>query len=412
MRQPLHLTFLNVGHFLDHYFMLIFATVAALALTDEWGIGYGELIVYATPGFIAFGACAIPAGWLADRWSREGMITVFFLGIGISSVLTAAAATPVAMTAGLLAIGVFAAIYHPVGIALVLEGEGSVGMRVAVNGVWGNLGVAAAALVTAGLIDVTGWRAAFIAPGLFSILIGIAYGVLVWRPAAIAASLARNAGAAVGSRPGNDAAAGRPAFDRVVFIRVLSVILFTTALGGLVYQSTTFALPKVFDERASSFAGSATMVGWLTFATFAIGSMGQIIVGRLVDRHSPRTVFMSVAALQVLFFSLMIGATGAAAFIAAVGFMLAAFGQISINDVLVGRVAKSAWRSRILAVRYTTTITVMALSVPFIGWIYDRWGFDRLFLVLAATAALVFCAVATLPALSQDKPKAAPVPAE
>ena len=71
-RERLHFLFLNVGHFLDHLFMLIFATVAALRLAGEWGMSYAALIPYATPGFVAFGVGAIPAGWIADKWSREG----------------------------------------------------------------------------------------------------------------------------------------------------------------------------------------------------------------------------------------------------------------------------------------------------------------------------------------------------
>ena len=69
---------LNVGHFLDHLFMLVFATVAALALAREWSLSYSELIGYATPGFFAFGLFAYPAGWIADKWSRDGMMCVFF----------------------------------------------------------------------------------------------------------------------------------------------------------------------------------------------------------------------------------------------------------------------------------------------------------------------------------------------
>ena len=62
--------FLNLGHFLDHLSMLIFASEAALRLSTEWGMSYATLIPYATPGFVAFGTCALPAGWLADRWSK------------------------------------------------------------------------------------------------------------------------------------------------------------------------------------------------------------------------------------------------------------------------------------------------------------------------------------------------------
>lgn len=401
MRDKLHYLFLNVGHFLDHLFMLVFATVAALALGREWGMNYGELIPYATPGFIAFGAFALPAGWLADRWSREGLITLYFIGIGLSACATALATTPMQIGLGLFAIGAFAAIYHPVGIALVLEGHAKTGMRIAINGVWGNMGVAVAALLTAFLIDTTGWRSAFVWPGVISVALGVAYGMTIWRTA----ETDRKAKAASGKSAG----VPDPVFDRAVFIRVLSVIFFTTALGGLVFQSTTFALPKVLAERASDIAASATLIGWLAFFAFAVGSMGQLIVGSLVDRTSPRTVFMVVAAMQVVFFAAMAQATGWYVVVFSVAFMLATFGQIPINDVLVGRVAKSAWRSRILALRYTITITIMASSVPFIAWVHGSWGFDRLFVILSVAAAFICLAVATLPAaISGAKPQLAP----
>ena len=164
-RDRTHFLFLNVGHFLDHLFTLIFATVAALALTREWGLGYGDLLKYATPGFFAFGVFSYPAGWLADKWSREGMMVVFFVGIGLASVATGFAQTPLQVGIGLFVIGVFAAIYHPVGLAMVTQKWRNTGMRLAVNGVWGNLGVASAALITGYLIDNGGWRMAFIIPG-------------------------------------------------------------------------------------------------------------------------------------------------------------------------------------------------------------------------------------------------------
>ena len=119
MKDRLHFLFLNVGDFLDHLFVLIFATVAALALIGKWGMSYAELVPYATPGFIAFGIFSLPAGWLADRWSQEGMMTVFFVGAGLSALVTSFATTPLEIAIGLFAVGIFAAIYHPVGLAMV-----------------------------------------------------------------------------------------------------------------------------------------------------------------------------------------------------------------------------------------------------------------------------------------------------
>jgi MFS family permease len=388
-RKKLHFLFLNVGHFLDHLFMLVFATVAALALTREWQLSYAELIPYAMPGFIAFGAFALPAGWLADKWSRHAMLVIFFIGIGAASIVTALAQTPLQIGAGLFAIGVFAAIYHPVGIALVLEGRKRVGMAIAVNGVYGNMGVAAAALITGYLIDQSGWRSAFVWPGVISIAIGIAYGVFVFR--------AREGLAAGAAADKIAPEANVSTYDRTLFVRVIAIVLITTALGGLVFQSTTFALPKIVDERAAGIAHSATLVGWLAFFIFSVGSMGQLVVGYAVDRISPRIVFAVIAATQLTIFALMPGLYGWPAVILAAVFMFATFGQIPINDVLVGRVAKSEWRSRILALRMTVTISVMALSVPVIAWVHAGWGFDLLFVLLAVAGGLILSAALMLP---------------
>ena len=52
--------------------------------------------------------------------------------------------------------------------------------------------------------------------------------------------------------------------------------------------------------------------------------------------------------------------SGIASLLAAIGFMLAVFGQIPINDVLLGRLARSEWRSRAFALRYIVTFSVSA----------------------------------------------------
>jgi MFS family permease len=391
-RERLHFLLLNVGHFLDHLFMLIFATVAALALTREWGLGYGDLLKYATPGFFAFGVFALPAGWFADRWSRDGMMSVFFVGIGLSAIATAFARTPLEMAVGLLVVGMFAAIYHPVGLAIVVQKWKNTGMRIAVNGVWGNLGVASAALITGYFIDHGGWRAAFVVPGLLSILIGLAYTVAMW-PEIARARLHRQRGAAAAAT-----GAGRPSADmKALLVRVSAIVFLTTAVSSIVFQSTSFALPKVLDERLGGLAVSATVIGQLAFAVFAVASIGQLIVGHFLDRLGPRTVFMTAAAIQVAFFAIMPGLVDWAALLCAMAFMLAAFGQIPINDYLIGRLADGEHRARIYGVRYVVSFTVLAASLPLIAFIYESWGFDALFRVLALSAAVILGAVAMLP---------------
>jgi len=377
--------------------MLIFATVAALRLTSEWGMSYSEIIRYATPGFIAFGVFAIPAGWLADKWSREAMILIFFIGIGVSSLFAGFANSPQQIAFSLALIGLFAAIYHPVGLAMVVQGRKKTGIPLAINGVFGNMGVASAALITGYLIDTSGWRSAFLLSGAASIVIGIWYGLFIRGDA-------NGSVHASSSNPVTNTASSAKEPNKNTIVRVFCIIFFTTALGGLVFQSTTFALPRVFEERLPDLADTATLVGWYAFLVFSVAAMAQLVVGFLVDKYSVRWVFACVALMQAVFFALMMQLSGQLALIVAIAFMLAVFGQIPINDVLVGRMVRSQWRSRAYGIRYVVTFSVMASTVPVIAWIHAAHGFSTLFGVLAVTASLIFIAALFLPSATDVNP--------
>jgi MFS family permease len=413
----LHFFLINVGHFLDHLFTLIFATVAAVALSREWSLGYAEHLNYATPGFFAFGLFALPSGWLADKWSRDGMMVVFFIGAGLSAIATGFARTPLEIGVGLFVVGVFAAIYHPVGLAILTQKWRNTGMRLAMNGVWGNLGVASAALITGYFIDNGGWRAAFIAPGIVSVLFGLVYLAARWD--AIRHGASPGNGETVTANPVPSAA------YKAVLIRVSAIVFLTTAVSSIIFQSTTFALPKIFAERLQDLAASlsalingapvlagllgrvetATAIGAFAFLVFAIASMAQLVVGVSLDRFGPRRVFLTLAAMQLIFFSLMPGLSDMAALAVALGFMLGAFGQIPINDYMIGKMARGEFRARIYGVRYVVSFSVLAATLPLVGFVYDRWGFDTLFRVLAAAAFViliaVFCLPRSLPAAEQ-----------
>ena len=420
-RDRAYFLLLNIGHFLDHLLMLVFATVAALALSREWDVGYAALLAYATPGFFAFGLFSLPAGWLADKWSRDGMMCVFFIGIGLTSIATSFAQSPLQIGAGLFVIGVFAAIYHPVGLAIVTSKWRNTGMRIATNGVWGNLGVACAALITGFLIDHGGWRVAFILPGLFSIAMGLCYLALRRESIPTERKAAKAAAAAPETQPAPD--------YRALLIRVAAIVFMTTAVSSIIFQATTFALPKIFEERLQGLAAEisvwfqgaaasdggaggddiATVIGSLAFIVFAVASIAQLIVGSLLDRFGPRPVFMAVALLQLAFFSLMPGLTDSLALAVALGFMLGAFGQIPINDYMIGKTARGAFKARVYGVRYVVSFTVLAVSLPLIAFVYQAWGFDMLFRLLAGAAAAILLIVAALP---RRLPEPAPAPAE
>lgn len=388
-----NLLFINLGHFYDHFFLLIFSTAAALSLTQAWGINYGELIAYSLPGYIAYGIFTIPFGWLADKWGREALMTIFFSGIGISSICAGLSQTPLQLSLGLLLIGIFAAIYHPVGLAMVVEGKEKIGLSLAVNGVWGNMGVASAALLTAYIIDHFSWRWAFILPGVISLITGVIYHLYY-----------AGAGKKIDSQntAGNTTGITRPSLNlgRNVLLRMLIFLLLSSAIGGLLFQSLTFALPKIFDERLGDLAVSATAVGGYAFLVFTIASFTQLLVGYGLDLFSVKRIFAVIALLQVILFMAMQNSTEAAAVTIGLLLMMSVFGQIPINDVLVGQVTTPEWRSRAYAVRNICSFMAAPVSIALTGWIHQGWGFSLLFLLLAVASGLTLLSSVLLPVIN------------
>ena len=291
-KQQVSVLFLNLGHAYDHFFMLIYPTVV-LALGRDFSQSYDALLTLATAGFIAFGAAALPAGWLGDRWSRRGMVTVFFIGIGLSSILTGMARSPLEVAIGLGCLGLFAAIYHPVGIALLVQGTDKTGKALGINGVFGNLGVAAAGITAGALTDWLSWRAAFIVPGGFAVVTGVVYGLLMrGSPLAADARQSRHIAMPV---------------TRDVQMRVFAVLLIAAVFGGVVFNSMTVALPKVFEERLSGLT-TTLGIGGLVTLVFGVAAMAQILVGYWLDRYAFKWVLVAVTAVQI---PLLLMASGA-----------------------------------------------------------------------------------------------------
>jgi MFS family permease len=373
---------LNLGHALDHLLMLIFPTVV-LAMSAELGRGYAELLPLSLGGFIAFGACSIPAGWLADRWSRTGMMTVFFFGIGSASILTGLASGPAQIALGLTLIGVFAAIYHPVGIAMLVANRDSVGRVLGVNGVFGNVGVAFSALLAGALAATVGWRSAFIVPGAIALAVGVAF-VIVARGATGAAPARK---AAVATR-----------LSRADLARVFGVLTVATACGGVIFNATTISMPKVFDERLTALTSSTLGIGILVCGVYLIAAMAQLCVGWWLDRRSLKSVFVPVVALQVPLLALAGTMDNYLMLATAVAMMFFVFGQIPINDAMIARYTAEEWRARAYAVRYVVSFSASALAVPLVAWIYKSTGdFRTLYYVLGALAFMTFTAALAFP---------------
>lgn len=322
------------------------------------------------------------------------MMIVFFVGMGSASILTGCAQTTWQVAAGITLIGTFGAIYHPVGIAMLVGGREKVGQVLGVNGVWGNLGVAFAALIAGALAYWINWRAAYIVPGVAAIATGIAFALLV--PADLGVA-----------KPGRKAITR--AFPRGVLVHVFIVTAIATVCGGIIFNSTTVSMPKVFDERLNGLVTTTLGIGVLVSLVYAFAALAQLCVGWWIDRRTIKSVFVPVVAMQVPLLLLAGASEHVAMLVVALAMMFFVFGQIPINDSMVAAYTDERWRARAYAVRYVVSFLGSALSVPLIAYVHRTTGdFKQLFFVLAGLAFLSLLAAISLP---NAEKKQAPVAA-
>jgi MFS family permease len=367
-QRRLAIGFMNFAHALDHFVILIYPTVV-IELAVIYGRSYASLIALSTASFVAFGLFSLPAGWLADRWSRRNMMVGFYVGCGLSLIGAALAPSLVALAIALFALGVFAAIYHPVGTAMILENATQRGRTLAFNGVCGNLGVALAAGITATLTAAFSWRGAFLVPGVVCVATGAVYFWLV--PVESRHAAARS------SAPDVSLSTSTAAL-------IVGLFVVVALSAGLVFNTISVALPKIVDERVGG-GISLVEVGGLTTAVFLCGAIAQITVGRLVERFPLHILFAISAVMQFSGVVWAAYASGASLLFALAFTMAAIYGQITLNDLVIARYTADAWRGRVYAVRYFLTFMVSGVAVTMIAFLYGRGGFD---LVLDATAII------------------------
>jgi MFS family permease len=382
--------YVNAAHFIVHYAMLIFPA-ALIFLGPALGLGFGQLLPYATPGFVAFGAGSLATGWLGDRWSRRHMMVVFFVGIGLSMIAVGLASTPLQLGAALLAVGVFASIYHPVGTAMIVAYAGRLGREIGINGVFGNLGVALSAMATGALGEFIGWRAAFVLPGALTVALGVMFAFAVTRE----------------DRSAHRAATSKARVSRNDMWRVLVALFLAVMASSTAFNAVTVALPKLFAERLSGLTTSPATLGAITAGVYVFGALAQYTIGGLIDRFGLRWVFLPVSLVLAPSLYVAAGASGPALVVVSIFVIVAGFGQVTINDAIVGKYTTDRWRSRAYSVRYFLGFTAAGVSVALVAALHDRGGFTLVLQALAALTALVIVAGAMFPAERAEEETAA-----
>jgi MFS family permease len=373
------INFLNIAHALDHFVLLIYPTVV-IGLEVIYHRPYSELIALSTAAFVTFGVFALPAGWLADRWSRRNMMATFYFGCGASLAGAAFAPNLPTLAVALFCLGMFASIYHPVGMAMLIEASNARGRTLAFNGVCGNLGVSLAAGISAVLATWFGWRAAFLAPAAISAAVGVVY---VW--------LTPDDAHHAKSRKSKPAVplTGRNA---VMLFGLFTMIALT---GGTIFNLLTIALPKIVDERLAQHV-PLLLVGSIATLVLVCGGLAQLAIGRLVERFSAHNLFAAVTALGFLGNLWAAYADGIALMVALAIAVAAIYAQVTVNDIVLARYTADAWRGRVYAVRYFLLFISAAVAISMISVLHERGGFALVLGVNSAIALVMFLATAGL----------------
>jgi MFS family permease len=348
---------------------------------EAFGRDYGALLAIGTAMFVVYGLGALPMGWLAERLGRKGMMAGFFLGTGGAMVVAGCATGPWALGIALAVMGGFAAIYHPIGTAMLVEAAGEkVGRTVGINGAFGNFGVAAAPVVTALLAARLGWGWAFILPGAASVGIGLLY---LREPALDMIK----------------AGGGKRAFPEIppaVVRRAVVVLLLLASVSGLVFNAFALVLPKLMQERMASTPDLLELVGFLAFIVTLFGGLTQFLVGRVIDRHTLRGVFLPLALLQLPCLVGMALVSGWPVLVLSALMAASIFGQVTVNETMTARYVAPALRAKMYSVRFTIGFLGSAAASPLIGLLHDATGtVVAPLLVLAGFGALTtLCALA------------------
>lgn len=382
---------LNIAHALDHLVLLIFATAVG-AIAADFGVGrWEDLMPYTAGAFVMFGIGSVPSGRLGDLWGRRSMMLVFFFGIGAATLLVAATQNPWQMALALALMGAFASIYHPVGIPMLVQGARQPGRTIGVNGLAGNLGIAAAAISTGLLVQFAGWRAAFAVPGL----IAIACGLIFMKVApAETESPARRAGRQLDIAPA----------DRR---RAFLVMTLTAVTGGLIFNFTTNGNGELLKSRLPLLLEQPALMGALLAGVYGVASLAQVVVGRLIDRVPMKTLMIAIMAMQPLLFGAASLAEGWAFYTLMIVFMIFVFGAIPFTDAMIVRYVDDRMRSRVTGMRLAVSFGVSSLAVWLLGPLVKASGFTTLLVLLAAisaTATLFASMLPTQPAPVEGRP--------
>ena len=260
-----------------------FYFVIVLSIEQEWLFTYDELISLWTLGALLIGLGALPAGWLSDRWSRSSMMVIMFIGMGLSSILCGLSNEQFSLFIGLSLLGLSCSIYHPVGIAWVVNSSEKKGRALGINGIFGGVGIGSGAFIAGLLIKYFDWKFAFIIPGILSLIIGI---ILFF-------FISNNLISFQNSKT-KDLEENNSSHNLII---IACILLFSMFGLGLTFQIMQTSLPKVFDIRIANLSTFA--IGSIIGIIYCISGLMTLVGGFLADKFSLKKIYVIGIAAQV-----------------------------------------------------------------------------------------------------------------
>lgn len=383
---------LNIAHALDHLVLLIFAT-AVVTIAPAFGLDrWEDLMPYASGAFLLFGLGSLPSGRLGDLWGRRRMMLIFFFGTAIACWIAALTQSPGQLAAALVLLGAFASIYHPVGVPMLVERATQPGRVIGVNGLAGNLGVAAAAIVTGALVKWVGWRAAFVVPGLVAFGCGLLFARVAPRESEPPSQRSRKAGVSLSPRE---------------LARAFLVMTAAAVTGSLLFNFTTNGNGPLLAQRLGERVTDPAVLGALLAGVYVIGSFAQLLVGRAIDRLPLKPLYLAIVTAQVPVLLLASQAEGWM-FLALLALTMALiFGAIPFTDAMIVRYVDDRMRSRVSGMRLAVSFGVSSAAVWALGPVVKNVGFETLLVGMACVSAVTFSLVWWLPTERRAQPASA-----
>jgi MFS transporter, FSR family, fosmidomycin resistance protein len=360
--------------------------VIVLSLEHDWQIPYHELISLWTLGSLMVGVAALPAGMIADRFGAPGMMVAFFVGMGGCAIGAGLSDGTTSLLVWLTGIGVFAAIYHPVGIPwLVRNTSGARGKALALNGIFGSLGGAAAGISSGALIDLVNWRAAFIVPGILIVTTGLVMALLLLRGGVL------DRAATVGYESGK----GRPA------LHVFVLLMVTMFVGGLVFNGTQTALPKFFETRHAGLVGEGLAgIGMLVAVVYTVAGFMQLLGGHMADRFPLKMVYATAVALQIPLLWIAASLDGVSMVVVVTLMVMANVGALPAENMMLARYTPGHRQGLAFGAKFVLAFGAAPVGVQLVSLIQDRSGdLALIFQLFAACAVLALAAVLLLPGI-------------